>query len=231
MSEFEEKSGELSSQDKVVPELDSTEEVQFSETGDPAWRKWVYLLFIVLVVSSAILLLAMGETRQHLITAVAEQWMQFFPNPTVPTIESAEIFVLPPPPPKPVVPKFVISSVPVSIVEEPILYAERGKPGGRREEKEAQVAPVETAQSRRAYDLLLEWSQVVRKLIANEYAEYPFKEWKLIRSNPPEFLIEFVAVRREDGKEIHFIWSVDTQQVKIRALSQAARDLEQQESG
>lgn len=229
MSEFEEKSGESPQQDETVPWLDSTEEVQFSETGELAWRKWGYLLFTVLVVSSAILLLAMEQTRQHLIAAAAQQWMQIFPDPEVPAVESAEIFVLPPPPPKRVEPKFVMSSRPVSIVEDPILYAEPDKSGGERKEEKPLIPPVKTAESRRAYDLLLERSQAVRKLVANEYAEYRFKEWKLMRSNPPEFLINFLAVQSQNGKELHFIWSIETQHVKIRALSQAARDLVQRE--
>ena len=226
MSEIGETSEESGQHGKPDSPPGSSKGVYFTRAREPAWAKWSYLLLIVLIVSGATFLLVADETRRQMGTALAQRWIQISQKERAQVGE--EIFVLPPPPPKPLVPRFTMSSPQISAREEPVHDAVRGRVGRKPEEQERRVALAKTPESGRAHDLLLKRSEAARKLVANEYDQYRFKEWKLVKSDPPEFLVEFLAVRARDGKELHFIWSIDMERLEIRALSQAARDLEQE---
>lgn len=99
---------------------------------------------------------------------------------------------------------------------------------GEDEEEKTYVAPQKTPESEKAHKILTTMSETARKLVANSFAQYQYKEWKLVKSDPPKFWIEFIALQKSDGREIHFIWAVETESGEIRALSQAARDLERE---
>jgi hypothetical protein len=77
-----------------------------------------------------------------------------------------------------------------------------------------------------AYILLREKSATVADLSNNQLQEWEFQSWKPVKDTPPEFWVDLVAVRKSDAQEVHFIWSIDTETAQVRALSQAARDLE-----
>ena len=52
-----------------------------------------------------------------------------------------------------------------------------------------------------------------------------FTEWSIAGRRGSELLVDLVA-EQFGGEPVHFVWGVDTATGKVRALSQAARDLE-----
>ena len=226
MSEIGERAEESGQHGKSDSPPGNGKRVHFTRASEPTWTKWGYLLLIVLIVSGATFLLVADETRRQMGTALAQSWIQISQKERAQVGE--EVFVLPPPPPKPLVPRFSMSSPQISASEQAVHDAAGGRVGREPEKQERRVALAKTPESRRAHDLLLKRSEAARKLVANEYDQYRFKEWKLVKSDPPEFLVEFLAVRARDRKELNFIWSIEIERLEIRALSQAARDLEQE---
>ena len=78
-----------------------------------------------------------------------------------------------------------------------------------------------------AFEILKAKSLIARQLIeAGAVPDLSYQEWETVRRNPPEFWIDVVARRSANGEELHLIWSVNTETGVVRALSQAARDLE-----
>ena len=81
--------------------------------------------------------------------------------------------------------------------------------------------------SKRAFEMLQEKSVIASQLIEGKVmADLSYHEWKTVRENAPEFLIDLIAYRSTDSGELHLIWSVNTDTGVVIALSQAARDLE-----
>ena len=81
--------------------------------------------------------------------------------------------------------------------------------------------------SAQAFEILKAKSVIARQLIeGGGVPNLSYQEWKTVRRNPPEFWIDVVAQRMTDGGKLHLIWSVNSETGVVRALSQAARDLE-----
>lgn len=81
--------------------------------------------------------------------------------------------------------------------------------------------------SNRAVEILKEKSVLARQLMEGEgVLDLSFQEWKTVRRNAPEFWIDVVTYRTTDQGELHLIWSVNIDTGVVRALSQAARDVE-----
>jgi hypothetical protein len=53
-----------------------------------------------------------------------------------------------------------------------------------------------------------------------------FSSWRSVKDESPEFWIDLVAFRQPEEEEVHLIWSVNTENERVSALSQAARNLE-----
>ena len=77
-----------------------------------------------------------------------------------------------------------------------------------------------------SFDYLGKNSTVAAKLINGGFSNLKYSTWKVIRETSQEVWIDVEAVWTTGGPAIHHIWSVDIKNGKIRALSQAARNLE-----
>ena len=77
-----------------------------------------------------------------------------------------------------------------------------------------------------SFDYLGKHSAVAAKLINGGFSNLNYSNWKVIRETSQEVWIDVEAVWTTGGPAIHHIWSVDIKNGKIRALSQAARNLE-----
>jgi hypothetical protein len=196
------------------------------------WVQIIYLAVLILVIGSALLLVASRGTRLWLLKGVAHAW-----STVSSTQESAEIFKLPAPPPKTVEPKVIqqgspsytfrgASSGAAGQAEESAESAEtESGAGAEADESKPPAPPEKTAGAKAAYDLLVKNSEVAQKLTTNAFPDLQFKEWKPVKNSPPEFWINVVASRA--GQEVQFVWVVNTESGTIKALSQNARDLEQ----
>ena len=113
--------------------------------------------------------------------------------------------------------------------EEPrgILFLDQ-VPGRRGEEEEApaQVQLPRTDSNQGAYNVLLRLSNAASRLSENNLDGLEFSSWRPVKDASPEFWIDLVALRHPEEQEVHLIWSVNTENERVTALSQAARDLE-----
>ena len=191
---------------------------------EPSWKKLLYVVFFVAALCTVVFLLIAERSRQRVIVNLGEGWNKLYRS-------EAEIFKLPPPPPKATSSRTLVPlEAPLGSEEEftGVLYSDRvplaGEP--RSEARQVAVAPEKNAANMAAYDFLRESSEIVRKLVSHGFPEYKFKEWKAVKDDPPEFWIELTVWRQSDGHELRLTWSVNTENSTILALSQAARDLE-----
>lgn len=94
----------------------------------------------------------------------------------------------------------------------------------------AEPAPANSVQAAdspvaKAFQLLREKRELVEQLATQgRSGNLELIQWQPIRSQPPEILIDVVA--RRQGEEIHLIWAVNLDRQTVRAMSQAARDIE-----
>ncbi len=92
------------------------------------------------------------------------------------------------------------------------------------ERKEAEKRQLEEAE--KAYRDLVSGSKAADRLVGNQVPSMRFVEWSIAGRRGSELLVDLVA-EQFAGDPVHFVWGVDTATGKVRALSQAARDLEQ----
>lgn len=202
-----------------------TPKVRYKQRGEPGWKRFLQFVLVTLVLTAATFLLIAGESRRRLVAGLAQQWVRASWSPAG---TGAEVFKLPPPPPKTAQPKILRPYVPVVAEPTLVLYDEgTAATAGKEPEKKGYVAPPKTPESERAHDLLLEKSATVNRLAGNRDPQYQYQEWRLLKSGPPEFWIEFIALRESDGQQLHLIWAINMESGAVRPLSQAARDLEQ----
>ncbi len=198
--------------------------VELHSTAYPAWKKWLYMLILLGVHSGSVVLLASSSMRQGIIVRAGQVWSRLHD-----TSETSQVFELPPPPPKAVEPKDVYPDAPFVIRTQP--NAETAEPGAEEsgdstETPQAPLPPTKNADTEKAYQLLLQKSEVVKKLADNALSGYKFQDWKPVKADPPQYYLNIVAVRESDGQQMQFIWSINTDDGTTRALSQSARDLE-----
>ncbi|MCH7604243.1 MAG: hypothetical protein IIB54_15920 [Planctomycetes bacterium] len=74
--------------------------------------------------------------------------------------------------------------------------------------------------------MLVRLSDAAARLSQNELEGLAFSSWRPVKDEPPEFWIDLVAIRQPEEEEVHLIWSINTEDERVTALSQAARDLE-----
>jgi len=80
-----------------------------------------------------------------------------------------------------------------------------------------------------AYNILLENSEVAARLANREFATLIYEgNWRVVQQNKREIWIDLIAHWTKGGDSVHFIWAVNPDTGKVRALSQAARNLEAQ---
>lgn len=135
----------------------------------------------------------------------------------------------PSPPPKPETPKPPRpGSRPVLVREpdgaKPVTAGTTAATEQKTAEEEAEKRQLEEAE--KAYRDLLTGSKAAQRLVDGQVPSMRFAEWSIAGRRGSELLVDLVA-EQFGGQPVHFVWGVDTATGKVRALSQAARDLEQ----
>ena len=92
------------------------------------------------------------------------------------------------------------------------------------EETTPAAVPVDPHQE--SFNYLKQNNPVAGKLVKGGYSNLSYSSWKVIRETSQEVWIDLEASWSTGGPAIHHIWSVDIVNKKIKALSQAARNLE-----
>ncbi|HUV12643.1 MAG TPA: hypothetical protein VMY18_03305 [Acidobacteriota bacterium] len=77
-----------------------------------------------------------------------------------------------------------------------------------------------------AFDRLLKESDAAGKLAFGEYTTLEFIDWRVVQQTDREIWLDLTGKWTGNEQEVHFIWSVNTEDGKVRALSQEARNLE-----
>ena len=135
-------------------------------------------------------------------------------------------------PPKPEKPK---PARPLRPGVRPVLVRESdgGKPAAAAappapEPKTSEEAAEEKRQleeAEKAYRDLVSGSKAAKRLVEGQVPSLRFTEWSIAGRRGSELLVDIIA-EQFAGQPVHFVWGVDTATAKVRALSQAARDLE-----
>ena len=195
----------------------------FFERPVAGWKQLLYLVLVFGSLFSVVFLLIEEESRHQVIASVGGVLYQG---------ERVEINRLPPPPPKVIQARVVIAQgtgTSAPSPEEPrgILFLDQDPV--RRGVEEATPAPVQlprTEFNQVAYNLLVRLSDAAARLSENSLEGLEFSSWRSVKDESPEFWIDLVAFRQPEEEEVHLIWSVNTENERVSALSQAARDLE-----
>jgi hypothetical protein len=106
-----------------------------------------------------------------------------------------------------------------------IRDVKKNDPGDKAQVPAAETAP-QLNNNQESFDYLGKNSATAGKLISGGYDNLSFSKWKVIRETSQEVWIDIEAAWSTGGTAIHHIWSVDIENGKIKALSQAARNLE-----
>ncbi len=188
------------------------------------WKKLLCGVFFVATLCTVVFLLIGERSRQQVIVKLVEGLSQLQRS-------KAEIFKLPPPPPKRTISRTKVPAIAALGNKKELTgvsYSDQlSLPGEQRNEvRQVAVAQKKDARNMAAYILLREHAEIVDKLVNDKFPGYKFKEWKAVRNDPPEFWIELTVWRQSDGEELQLTWSVNTENDSTSALSQAARDLE-----
>lgn len=194
-----------------------------------AWKRIILFCTLMAAIWGAVYLLMFEKERTQLLAELSESWNQSYSS------RGDEIFPLPPPTPKEVQPR-VTSPTTFSASDsewDGVLYSSTSPDiGGDEEEEDADEAefvnPAKTEESQEAFQFLTENLDLARKLNEDSLAGFKLKEWQPVRIDPPLFFIDLLVTREADGLELHLIWEVDLENDSVRALSQAARDLQTQ---
>ena len=76
------------------------------------------------------------------------------------------------------------------------------------------------------YERLLDRSEVAARLAGGGFSTIQFVGWRIVQQNTRETWIDLIGRWTSSGDEVHFIWSVGRDSGEVRALSEAARNLE-----
>jgi len=193
-----------------------------------SWKKAFYFVLLVGSIVASTTLLIWDEARHRMVEQVVSVTLS-----AARPEGQAELFELPPPPPKEAQPR-VLAGAPVIVSsgdENVVLYSDTAPSLASEESPEATeeaqgfTAPEITPATKEAYQLLIDQSQIMGQLVEGSLQGYEFRQWQAIQNEPPRFVIDFVAMRALDQQEVHLIWEVNLQEGQVRPLSQAARDL------
>jgi hypothetical protein len=207
--------------------LELTEKSQILKPANLSfWRRALLFCLLIGTIAVAVYLLIFEETRVQLLAELTDSWMQTYSG------RENGVFDLPPPAPKEVEPRVRYPDTFSSSSSEfdGVLYSSSSpvveddeEEGG--EESEF-VNPAKTEESVKAFQFLTENSGTAKKLNENVLSGYMMKEWKPVKVDPPLFFIDLLVTRESDNRELHLVWEIDLEDSSVRALSQAARDLE-----
>ncbi|HUG44172.1 MAG TPA: hypothetical protein VMN76_08025 [Acidobacteriota bacterium] len=99
-------------------------------------------------------------------------------------------------------------------------------PSSAKPEAEAAASNEPDPEAEIAFQLLKDRAEGALRLHEGLLEELDFLQWSVVSRSGSNWMIDLSAHNRETGREEHFVWSVDTERERVRALSQAARDLE-----
>ncbi len=91
---------------------------------------------------------------------------------------------------------------------------------------EEAAAPTAPARGAEDYQKLLSGSPVAAKLVAGGFSTISYLDWRVVQQTDTETWIDLIGRWNSSGDEVHFIWSVSRDSGNVRALSEAARNLE-----
>ena len=91
--------------------------------------------------------------------------------------------------------------------------------------QEAEEEKRQLEEAEKAYRDLVSGSKAAKRLVEGQVPSLRFTEWSIAGRRGSELLVDIIA-EQFAGQPVHFVWGVDTATGKVRALSQAARDLE-----
>lgn len=194
----------------------------------PLWKRVIFLVLLIGTIAAAVYLLIFQDTRQQILAGLTESWMDVYQG------READLLLLPPPPPREVEPQVRYPDTFSSSDDEfdGVLFSSSasslaiGTDDEELEEDPGFVSPAKTDESQKAFEFLTQNSQMAKDLTENLLDEYEFQEWKPVRNDPPLFFVDLVVTQKSDSRELHLVWEVDLENSSVRALSQAARDLE-----
>jgi hypothetical protein len=78
----------------------------------------------------------------------------------------------------------------------------------------------------RAFQILRAKSDMANRLVEGSFPELSYLGWKPIEESSDKVFLDLTAERTSDAVKLHLVWSVDMESNSVKALSQAARDLE-----
>ena len=85
---------------------------------------------------------------------------------------------------------------------------------------------------RQAFQLLREKSKTASSLVQRgRYEDLRFESWAPLRAELNEFQLQLIAVREPGGDRVRLVWSVNLETQTVSPLNDAARELEDRESG
>lgn len=217
-------SGQLKNQAHSFRQSATAQSEELYERPLAGWKQVFLLLLVFGSLFAVVFLLIVDESRRQLIA---------FAGGILHQGERAEMNRLPPPPPKVIQARVVTvegtgTSAPSPAEPMGVLFLDRD-PVWIRGEEEVPPAPVElsrTESNEVAFNLLVRLSDAAARLSQNELEGLAFSSWRPVKDEPPEFWIDLVAIRQPEEEEVHLIWSINTEDERVTALSQAARDLE-----
>ncbi len=90
-------------------------------------------------------------------------------------------------------------------------------------ESASKAEPAITALSQSAYKILLDKVPSMAALQGSTLNGFQFTSWKAVKEEEPEVWIAVLARRTDDNQEESFIWKVNTSDMTVSPLSQAAR--------
>jgi hypothetical protein len=94
-------------------------------------------------------------------------------------------------------------------------------------QKEAETEePVRSEVAERAFQILRAKSALANQLVEGGFTEYSFRDWKALERGATEVYVDLLVDSIPDDREVHFVWSVDVEAQSVRAMSQAARELQ-----
>jgi len=180
-------------------------------------RKLLYVSLSFLALLLAALLLAVPGIREGFSERMAGL---FVPDP------ENQLYELPAPPPRApnVTEQF---EVPPDSMDDEILYSGPQQPEEIEpfSEEQEMVNLPRSSGSRDAFAIVEESEGPAGRLVRGEVEGREFKTWNLVSQNPPEYLLDIIAVLPGEEREQHLIFNVDVSSGDIEAMSQAARDL------
>jgi hypothetical protein len=86
--------------------------------------------------------------------------------------------------------------------------------------------PVVTELAGRAFQILRAKSDTANRLVEGSVSDLKYLRWETIEESSSKVFVDLIAERSSDGVQVHMVWSVDMESNSVKALSQAARDLE-----